>query len=102
MSITLSVVLAGCADLRWHKDGANAAAMERDLAECRGEARINAGPHVRGGGSDLPRVVGADRIGRPVMANPGGLDSDRFLVENDFTRQCMGRKGYELVPVEPR
>ena len=89
---------AACADLQWHKAGASAQALEQDLAECRGEARINAGPDSRSLGAGLPRVVGADAIGRPMMGTPGRLDSDRFLVEHDLTRICMQRRGYELVP----
>lgn len=95
------ILLAGCADLRWHREGASAAALERDLAECRSEARFRAGPDAGTPGAGLPRLVGLDALGRPMMTTPGRLDSDRFLVEHDLTRHCMDRKGYALVPAGP-
>jgi hypothetical protein len=93
---------AGCADLSWHKEGASAATLEQDLAECRGEARINAGPDARFLRPDAGRIVGLDAAGRPAPGSSGALNTDRFLAEHDLTRICMQRKGYELVPVRKR
>lgn len=93
-----ATLVAACADLAWHKDGAGPEALERDLVECRAEARFRAGPGLPFG--DLPRVVGLDAVGRPIMASPGRADSDRFLLEHDLARHCMQGKGYELVPAK--
>ena len=96
------VTSAGCADLQWQKTGATAEALETDLAECRGEARMNAGPDPRFLRPDAGRIVGVDSASRPVPASSGRLDGDRFLVEHDLTRICMSRRGYELAPAEKR
>jgi hypothetical protein len=84
--------------LEWSKPGSTPAALERDLVDCRGEARLNAGPDPRFARPDAGRIVGVDAAGRPSPGSSGRLDSDRFLVEHDLTRQCMERRGYELAP----
>jgi hypothetical protein len=93
-----ALALGGCADLQWHKAGVTAQALEADLAECRGEARIGAGPDPRLVRADAGRIVGLDGAGRPTAGSSGRLDGDRFLAEHDLTRICMTRRGYELVP----
>jgi hypothetical protein len=95
-------VSVGCTDLQWHKAGATAEALESDVAECRGEARMNAGPDPRFLRPDAGRIVGVDSASRPVPGSSGRLDGDRFLVEHDLTRICMNRRGYELAPAEKR
>lgn len=102
LSATAIALAAGCADLQWHKQGAAPAALEQDLAECRGEARLNAGPDPRFVRPDAGRIVGVDAAGRPAPSSSGRLDSDRFLAEHDLTRICMQRRGYELVPATSR
>jgi hypothetical protein len=97
-TLTALAVSAGCADLQWQKAGATAEALETDLAECRGEARMHAGPDPRFLRPDAGRIVGVDSASRPVPASSGRLDGDRFLVEHDLTRICMNRRGYELAP----
>ena len=94
-----TALIAACADLRWHKDGADAQALERDLAECRQQAHFQA---ERQAVPTMPgsRIIGVDRLGRPVLGQPERLDSDRAMVEHDLARHCMGRKGYRLVPAQ--
>jgi hypothetical protein len=93
-----AVALASCANLSWHKEGTSAATLEQDLAQCRGEARVGAGPDPRFSRPDAGRIVGIDAAGRPMPGASGRLDSDRFLAEHDLARLCMQRKGYELLP----
>jgi hypothetical protein len=99
-ALLLATFWAGCADLRWHKNGADAATLERDLGECQQQARAQA---VREswfhGNPGLP-VVGVDAQGRAILSQPGRSDTDRFLAEHDLERFCMRKRGYELVPVE--
>ena len=94
-----AMITAGCAELRWHKDGADAATLERDLAECRREAHVQAdrqtAPSAPG-----PRIVGVDALGRPIIATPEQHERERFMAEHDLTRYCMGKRGYKLVPVQ--
>jgi hypothetical protein len=99
--VTSASVLPGCADLQWQKAGATAEALENDLAECRGEARRNAGPDLRLIQPDAGRIQGMDAASRP-SASSGRLDGERFLVEHDLTRICMNRRGYELAPESRR
>lgn len=101
-AISAGLLCGACADLQWHKAGATAEALETDLAECRGEARRNAGPDPRFLRPDAGRIVGIDSASRPVPASSGRLDGDRFLVEHDLTRICMQRRGYELVAATSR
>ena len=98
LAVTL---VTGCAELTWHKEGISAATLEHDLAECRGEARLGAGPDARLLRSDAGRLVGLASTSVSPAAS-GRLDGDRFLTEHDLTRICMNRRGYELVPVEKR
>lgn len=98
----LIALAAGCAELQWQKEGATAEATENDLAECRGEARINAGPDARFVRPDAGRIVGLSAGGRPVPGSAGALHTDRFIAEHDLTRTCMQRKGYELAPAVKR
>ena len=94
-------LVGGCADLSWHKAGATAEATERDLAECRGEARLGGGPDMRLIRPDAGRAQGlsASQLA-PATANR--LDGERFLAEHDLTRTCMNRRGYELGPTGKR
>ena len=101
-ALLLAASAAGCADLRWHKDGADAAALERDLGECQQQARAQAARESWSQGISNPPVIGADAQGRVILSQPGRFDTDRFLMEHDLARACMNGKGYELVPVEKR
>jgi hypothetical protein len=97
----LLLLITACAEMQWSKDGTGPDDRERDLAACRGQAQSQAErqsvPHPGG-----PRIVGVDRLGRPIVSQPEQLDGERFMAERDLTRHCMGRKGYRLVPVEQR
>jgi hypothetical protein len=43
-----------------------------------------------------------DTRGRVVTGYAGRYDTDRAMLEHDLTRECMQKKGYELVPTEKR
>ena len=94
----MALLVAGCADLRWHKDGADAGTLARDLDECRQMGRAQAMREAWPPGPSVPRIVGTDPQGRAIMGSPGQLDADRYLAEQDLARMCMNGKGYELVP----
>ena len=97
----LAVALAGCADLRWHKPGVDAAALEKDSRECRQLARLQSEHQAWSFGFAPGQVIGVDRAGRPMLLHPFPRDSDRFLLEQDLARSCMRGKGYELAPEPP-
>ena len=92
-AVAVALHAAGCADLRWHKQGVDAAALDRDLG-----ARHEIGAFA----PDTPRVVGVDAQGRPLAGAANRLGTDRMLLEHDLLGICMRGKGYELVPVEKR
>jgi hypothetical protein len=98
LALLLAALAAGCAQLRWHKAGADAAALERDLMECQVRATRLAGPAVL----FAPDVVGVDERGRVVMGRSSRLESDRLMLEHDLTGACMRERGYELVPVNKK
>ena len=101
-AIVCLLFAAGCADLRWHKDGADAAALERDLGECQQQARAQAARESWSPWLAGSPVIGVDAQGRANLSQPGRLDTDRFLREHDLARACMRGRGYELVPAEKR
>ena len=92
------LLAAGCADLRWHKDGADSTALSHDLDDCTRLARAQAAREAFPPGPYVPRVVGTDAQGRAIMSSPGPAEPDRFLVEHDLASSCMRGRGYELVP----
>jgi hypothetical protein len=96
------LLAAGCADLRWHKDGADVNALDRDLEDCRQTARAQAAREAWPPGPSMPRIVGTDVQGRAIVSSISQVNTDQFLAEHDLARQCMSGKGYKLVPVEKR
>ena len=97
------LLVAGCADLRWSKAGTDSAKVEEDLAQCRGEARIQASRVSLPRTSGLPSPgFGTDPMGRPVPAPSRSRTEDPMLLEQDLTGACMRGKGYELAPLERR
>jgi len=71
--------------------------MEEDLAQCRGEARLQAAR------ASLPRTTAVPQLltdpgGRPVPGPTRSRTDDPMLLEQDLTGACMRRNGYELAP----
>jgi hypothetical protein len=96
---TTVAMAAGCADLQWHKADMTPAALEKDLADCQGQARVRASQFAVPFGGEMPRMLGMDARGRAIMPALSRSDTDRFLVEHDLTRNCMNGRGYDLVPM---
>ncbi|MGH8641040.1 MAG: hypothetical protein ACRET6_04980, partial [Burkholderiales bacterium] len=42
LTVVAVALLAGCAEMHWSKPGTDPAKLEEDLAQCRGEARLQA------------------------------------------------------------
>jgi hypothetical protein len=100
-AVALVFLVAACAEMQWSKDDASPADLERDLAACREQARAQAErqtvPQPSG-----PRIVGVDRLGRPIVSQPEQLDGERFMAEHDLTRYCMSKRGYKLAPAQTK
>src|SRR5690348_13262645 len=83
------LLLGGCADLRWSKDGADDATLARDLDDCARNARAQASSQALANGPATPQVMGVDPQGRAFVANPFPANSDRYIMEHDLQRFCM-------------
>jgi hypothetical protein len=91
-----AMLVAGCADMRWTKSGADAATAARDLDDCRASALQHAPPRGPGVPSQDPQVI--DRGASPVATRPPGTSNERFIVEHESVRVCMLQRGYRLQP----
>jgi hypothetical protein len=93
-----ALILAACAEMRWSKPGVGSAKLEEDLAQCRGEARMQASRESLPRSPGSPQAIRADAAGRPVVAPPASRGTDTLVLEQDLTSACMRGKGYELAP----
>jgi len=87
-----AIALAACAELRWHKAGADGAALAADQSACRKQAREAA---TRSGHLGLP-PVSDPRFGTPS----GPSQAEQVLQERQAADNCMREKGYALVPAD--
>ncbi|HET9404692.1 MAG TPA: hypothetical protein VFO57_08925 [Burkholderiales bacterium] len=98
-AVLILIFAAGCAPLHWHKDGAEAATLERDVSECRNQARMRARAAAPLFGQPPPAPVGMDSRGQVATGRAARYDTDRALLEHDYMRACMLERGYELARV---
>jgi hypothetical protein len=97
----LALLAVGCADLVWHKPGTSQATLDQELAQCRQDARLQAGRELLLTLTS-PLMIGADPQGRPIVVQSHQRDAERLQLEQDLTRRCMRGKGYELKPAQMR
>ena len=90
--LLFAIGLASCAELRWQKAGADAAAVTRDLSACSKLAREKG---ARAGNIGLP-PVSDPRFGGPS----GPTQAEQQLQESQAADACMREHGYRLVPVD--
>lgn len=92
--LLLTLLLAGCAPLEWHKDGTLEEDLIRDQTRCTAEARsIAMRQHVP---LRPPPQVMVDAQGRVIAVRPASPDTERFALEQDLMLQCMHELGYTL------
>jgi hypothetical protein len=100
LSVVALGLLTGCAEPRWHKQGADAARLEEDLGQCRMDARLQASREA------FPRTLNSpsmtDATGRAVFVEPRTHGTDPLVLEQDLTNSCMRGKGYAFAPAESR
>lgn len=98
--LLLAALAAGCANVQWRKEGADQAALEQDLAQCRQEARQRADREAWTAGLPATRTIGVNPQGAPIAAYSYSFENERFVLEHEFTRSCMRDRGYRLAPAE--
>lgn len=94
-------LLGGCTQFEWHKAGAVAEARDRDIADCSSQTRMEAlrlAPMLQPPG---PRIV-IDRFGNAFQVHTTRREDERFLMEQDFMRACMRKRGYTLQQSTPQ
>jgi hypothetical protein len=114
------VGLAGCEHVEWYRPGADEAAVEADIRECRRQAALNAQrylsptdylidrgsrapprcswPGDRDGSVGLGACPTVGPYGTPL--SPGGGATRRARLEDQLTGRCLRAQGYELTPVD--
>ena len=84
----LLTVLAGCAGgERWSKDGADPAAVDRDLSECQGIAREMAL-------KQYPYMAGSAYSPSGMILSQQQDNANRASAQASVLNECMTRKGY--------
>jgi hypothetical protein len=93
--VGLAVTIAGCADMRWSKPGADAALVSRDLDECRAAALRSANAPISTPGQVDART---DGMSGPGIMTPAAGSNERFVAEHEEVSRCMLQRGYQLKP----
>ncbi|HYH43485.1 MAG TPA: hypothetical protein VD867_16040 [Burkholderiales bacterium] len=86
----IAMLASGCATRNWTKPGADAAAVSRDLDNCRA-ASLGSAPIAPSGSSQA-----VTERGRPGASQPTAGSNERFVEEHEATSRCMSKRGYEL------
>jgi hypothetical protein len=93
LAAAIALIVQGCSSMQWSKPGADAAAVSRDIDQCRAQA-LRGTPAVSPVGSPEARTDGR----RPGALAPTAGSSERFIDEHEVVSACMLRRGYELRP----
>lgn len=104
-AVAVLCLSAGCAELRWHRSGSDAAALELDLKDCHQLARTGSAHLAWPFPNGTTRLVATDRAGRAVLTPypyATWLDTDRSVLEFELVGACMRNKGYALARAEKR
>ena len=102
-AVAVLCAAAACADLRWHRGGADAATRDADLEDCRRQGRAQSARLAWPFPGNPTRMAGFDRSGRAVLTPypfPTWLDTDQAVLGFELVGDCMRRKGYALAPAE--
>lgn len=83
------IVLAGCAQSRWVKDGTAESIAQHDASQCDFEARARA---------SRVETASVNRNADDPFNTSGHRDIGHAVTEMNLAAQCMRAKGYTLVP----
>ena len=100
-----ALAAAACASPQWAKKDTAAEQVQADLRECEDAAfrEANAVPLPY---PTMDPVILQDSSGQRFNVYPTGPFADphgeRFMRQARLARECMSKRGYELVPAEPK
>jgi hypothetical protein len=86
--LLFAFAMAGCAPVTWRKDGADDAALTRDLSACRKQAQERFSAAY-----SLAQLPSTD----PRFGPMGPSQADLRMQESQAVGMCMRGKGYSLV-----
>ena len=93
-------LMAGCAQMEWHKPNADHETINQDLERCRQLARLGLARDPSRNGSLMPKTE-INQFGLISFSTQPQGQSDRFVQEQSLANSCMRQKGYQLVPAKP-
>lgn len=93
----LLLLVCGCTSLEWQYAGSAEYNLERDLAQCTAQARLEARQRMPLLPGLAPQVI-VDSQGRTIVTQNTQPEAERFFLENSRLRQCMTERGYTLQP----
>ena len=105
IAIFVVVLAAGCSQAQWSRKDTATDQAHTDLRECEDAAyrEANAVAHPY---PTMGPVILQDASGQRFNVYPTGPFADphgeRFMRQARLARQCMSKRGYELVPAEPK
>jgi len=94
---TGALVLAGCAGAAWEKQGADEQVMNQDLQDCRRVAEISSFRFGFGPFNTTPNVIVTPAGPTTTFQTPAATAYPDPVLVQDFTSDCMRKKGYALV-----
>ncbi len=103
--VITALAAAACASPQWAKQDTAVEQAQADLRECE-DAAFREANAVRHPYPTMGPVILQDASGKRFNVYPIGPFADpygeRFMRQGRLARQCMSKKGYELVPAEPK
>ena len=99
--IFMAALAAGCSQGQWSRTDTAAEKAQADLRACE-DAAFREVSAVRQPYPTMGPVILQDSSGQRFNVYPVGpfadLQGERYLRESRLARECMRKKGYELVP----
>ena len=90
-------VASGCAGVAWEKQGADEHVVSRDLQDCRSAAEVSSFRFGFGPFNTTPNVIITPAGPATTFQTPAATAYPDPVLVQDFTSDCMRKKGYELV-----
>jgi hypothetical protein len=97
-ALALCAALSGCANMTWEKPGVDAVASGRDLAECQRIAQLDASRMALASPIPAaPTIITSPSGAASIQTTPLPLSTQDPTLAQQYTMDCMRKKGYALV-----